>query len=389
MDFTHNLFTILALLASCALNAYATPPGVGFGWDSNVNQETVYQVDLGSGDVQVSGLIPTLKYVTVGAHHIDYASSSAMLLGSTSAEFLNTLFVVIPSSQTIYSFSLSSFSERSSINGAFLRSSDGAIFLSVSNPSEPGIFSIYQAALNATTGTSTITKIGAVVIGGVGLDSTKISDNGKIYFLTAESTPHLIAFDTTTGLSETTILTSFDTSALFVCDSDSNSDPRIFALGSEPNDRTSQTKKLKEITVQGFGNTLATTSIIDSFIAGSTSCKNNTLRLLSGSGSPGAVFSFNINSTTDFTVTPLSTGNLKIVSETKSAIIANAATNRGRAAAQVTSKYKIIPSNTLKKCSKQRDSKNSLKKARALSLRSMAQRLKKVRVLGGKCIFKL
>lgn len=339
-----------------------------------------------SGSVGISGIVPTLKYTVTGAHHFDYTTGSAMLIGSTTASSANTLFVAIPATRSIYSFTISLPSEKFSISAAFVRKSDGAVFLAGSDAAAPGEVGIYSVSLSATTASGAISKLGAVSLSVFGVDSAKISNDGKIYFLSADSSPKLVAFDTTNGLSSTLKLEAFDAQALFVCDSDAGAAPDIFALGGESADRGTTTRKLKEITNQGFASPLAITTDISSFIAGSSSCTNGVIRLVAENDSSGSVYSLDTKNETSFSIVDLAAGNIKILEEVQSA----ASLQRSAAFmnSKKLSKFTIVSAKRLEVCSKIKSKKNPLKSAKNLTLRAMAQKLRSVRGAGESCSFR-
>ncbi len=384
-----RLASCFAFLIASFLSHPATAEdrGIGFGWETNAGEAIAYQVNLTTGAATSLGTIPDLKTVVVGSHNVDYTTGVSVLVGSKAGDNPNTLFLLVPKSQLIFSFKIAGITEDTSVQRALVRASDGAIFVLTSDRGS-SLLTLHKVTFNVSTASAALTIVAAVEVPGFSIDGVKIADDGKVYILTAGTTKDsLLSIDTITGSTASVDLSQSDHQGLFLCDQ-TNATPRFFTF---LNTRAPQTNTaLNEFTSAGIESTRIASLNLNT-IAGSYSCTDNTLRVLSSAGgddrdAPAALSlaSFAVTTpTAAFQETALSQTNLKFVGITKAALPNPAAQQLSIYAAK---KFALLSAAAVKSCVAQLGNKNPLPKGKKAAFRAVAKGLAKIRRRGGSCV---
>ena len=391
---SHHIVAAAAALRvsfTSLVGVQAQPVAIGFGWESNVAQETVYSVDLTTGQASVIGALPGLSSVRVGSHGVDYPTAASVIIGTAGSSSAQSLFLFVPAKKAVYTFALSGLDALGTFQRALIRPSDGALLLLTASPSLAGTVSIYQAELDLNAVAVHPKLLGSAPVSSYSIDSAHISHNGTISFATGDNPPQLVTFDTVLGTSQTVSLNASGISALFAC-SPTDSTSRLFALANLRSDG-GITQNLAEI-VNGSLVTASTLTGVTAFLAGSSSCRTDTLRLLGrsddrgsteapeASAATGFLYSYRIDQDFSFSALPLSVSTINILEE-----VSPSTALAAELSATATGSLRLVSRLALKRClSNTRAKVRSTKKLTRLTVRKAATSLTTAKFKNRTCI---
>ena len=392
-SFSH-LILLLAATFLLSAKAYADT-GIGFAWDTDASTEVAYDVNLSTGVGTAIGTLPGLEFVLTGSHSVDYPTGITMLIGSKGMEKAETLFMVVPTTRLIYSFKITGLTADQSLQRALLRSSDGAVYVLISDRAQPGLL-LKKVTFDAKNATASLDPVTTINVSAFNLDGVRIGDDKNIYILSATDTSNsLVVTSTESGASTETTLDDSSHSGLFLCNQ-TTAAPRLFGFAINRDPVVSA--NLVEIAADGHESSLLPGLTFD-YLAGTLTCDNNTLRLIggsggdsgnsggSGSGSGMLAWGWALESLSlaapdaGFQPVMLSPQNVKFVGVTRAKTGASSTALSTKTAPSFT----LLSQSAVKKCAVQLGKKNPLPKSKSKTLRAIAKALNRIKRVKSKC----